>query len=62
MKFEIVPFDNKVSPAESVTALKSALDQNIRYITQGDGSGAAGALIEAINKNNGAIPARRCST
>ena len=58
VKFEIVPFDNKVSPAESVTALKSALDQNIRYITQGDGSGAAGALIEAINKNNERNPGK----
>jgi len=52
VKFEIVPFDNKVSPAESLTALKSAIDQNIRYITQGDGSGAAGALVDAVNKHN----------
>ncbi|MFL6682287.1 MAG: branched-chain amino acid ABC transporter substrate-binding protein [Burkholderiaceae bacterium] len=52
VKFEIVPFDNKVSPAESLTALKSAIDQNIRYITQGDGSGAAGALVDAVSRHN----------
>jgi branched-chain amino acid transport system substrate-binding protein len=58
VKFEIVPFDNKVSPAESLTALKSAIDQNIRYVTQGDGSGAAGALVDAINKNNERNPGK----
>ena len=50
--FEIVPFDNKASPQESLTALKSAQDQGIRYVTQGNGSGAAGAIIDAINKFN----------
>ena len=56
--FEIVPFDNKVSPAESLNGLKSAIDQNIRYVTQGDGSGAAAALIDAIDKNNARNPGR----
>ncbi len=50
--FEIVPFDNKASPQESLTALKAAQDQGIRYVTQGNGSGAAGAIIDAINKFN----------
>ena len=58
VKFEIVPFDNKVSPAESLNNLKSALDQNIRYVTQGDGSGSAGALVDAINKNNERNPGK----
>ena len=52
VKFEIVPIDNKLSPAESLNALKSAIDQGVRYVTQGDGSGAAAALIDAINKHN----------
>lgn len=50
--FEIVPFDNKVSPQESLTQLKAAQDQGIRYVTQGNGSGAAGAIIDALNKFN----------
>lgn len=50
--FEIVPFDNKASPQESLTQLKAAQDQGIRYVTQGNGSGAAGAIIDAINKYN----------
>jgi branched-chain amino acid transport system substrate-binding protein len=49
-KFEIVPFDGKGSPQESVVALRSAVDQGIHYITQGGGSGVALALNEAIGK------------
>ena len=37
-QFEIVPFDNKGSPQESLNTLKAAIDQGIRYITQGNGS------------------------
>lgn len=50
VKFEIVPLDGKGSPQESVTALKSATDQGIRYITQGGGSGVAFSLVDALNK------------
>jgi branched-chain amino acid transport system substrate-binding protein len=55
-KLEIVPFDNKASPQESLVALKSATDQGIRFITQGNGSGAATALIDSINKWNSRNP------
>ena len=58
VKFEVVPFDNKLSPAESLTALKAAIDQGIRYVTQGNGSGAAAALIDAINKHNERNPGK----
>jgi len=50
--FEVTGFDNKASPQESLTVLKMAIDQGYRYIVQGNGSGAAGALIDAINKHN----------
>ena len=58
VKFEVVPFDNKLSPAESLTALKAAIDQGIRYVTQGNGSGEAAALIDAINKHNERNPGK----
>jgi branched-chain amino acid transport system substrate-binding protein len=58
VKFEIVPFDNKVSPAETLNVLKSALDQGIRYVTQGDGSGSAAALVDALNKHNERNPGK----
>ena len=58
VKFEVVAFDNKLSPAESLNALKAATDQGIRYITQGNGSGVAGAIIEAVNKHNERNPGK----
>jgi branched-chain amino acid transport system substrate-binding protein len=58
VKFEIIGIDNKLSPTESLNALKSAIDQGIRYITQGDGSSVAAALIDAVNKHNERNPGK----
>ena len=58
VKFEIVGFDNKGSPQEVLNALKAAIDQGIRYIIQGNGSGVALALIDAINKYNERNPGK----
>jgi branched-chain amino acid transport system substrate-binding protein len=58
VKWEVVAFDNKLSPAESLTALQSAIDQGIRYITQGNGSSVAGALIEAVARHNARNPGK----
>jgi branched-chain amino acid transport system substrate-binding protein len=58
VKFEIVPIDNKASPQESLNALKAAIDQDIRYVVQGQGSGAAAALIDAIAKHNERYPGK----
>ena len=49
-QFEVVDFDNKGSPQESLNALKAANDRGIRFITQGGGSGVALALVDALNK------------
>ena len=58
VKFEVIGIDNKLSPTESLNALKSALDQGVRYITQGNGSSVAGALVEAVNKHNERNPGK----
>ena len=58
VKFEVVPFDNKLSPQESLTALKSIVDQGIRYIVQGNGSGVAIALSDAVAKHNERNPGK----
>lgn len=58
VKFQVVAFDNKLSPAESLNAFKAALDQGVRYIAQGNGSSVAGALIDAINKHNERNPGK----
>jgi branched-chain amino acid transport system substrate-binding protein len=52
VRFEIAPFDNKGSPQETLTVLRQVIDQGIRYVVQGQGSGAAAALIDAIDKHN----------
>jgi branched-chain amino acid transport system substrate-binding protein len=52
VKFEVIGLDNKLSPQESVNQLKAALDQGVRYITQGNGTSVAVALIDAIAKHN----------
>ena len=58
VKFEVVGFDNKLSPAESLNNFKAALDQGVRYIAQGNGSSVAGALIDAVNKHNERNPGK----
>lgn len=52
IKFEMATFDNKASPQETLTVLKQVIDQGIRYVVQGQGSGAALALSDAIEKHN----------
>lgn len=58
VKFEVVTFDNKLSPQESLTALKSIVDQGIRYVAQGNGSGVAIALADAVAKHNERNPGK----
>lgn len=58
VKFEFVPFDNKGSPQESLNVLKAAIDQGIRYVVQGNGSGAAAAIQDAVNKHNERNPGK----
>ena len=58
VKFEIVPIDNKLSPQESTNAVKSLTDQGVRYIVQGNGSGAALAIMEAVAKHNERNPGK----
>ncbi|WP_397406371.1 branched-chain amino acid ABC transporter substrate-binding protein [Polaromonas sp.] len=58
VKFEVTPIDNKLSPAESLNALKAAIDQGARYIIQGNGSSVAVALSDAITKHNERNPGK----
>ncbi|ODV13076.1 MAG: branched-chain amino acid ABC transporter substrate-binding protein [Rubrivivax sp. SCN 70-15] len=56
--FKIVPFDNKASPQESLNALTAAIDQGIHYVVQGNGSGAAAAIEDAVTKYNARNPGK----
>src|SRR5438874_9099079 len=46
-KLQLLSFDNKVDPQESLIALKKALDDGARYIFQGNGSAVALAITDA---------------
>ena len=58
VKFEVTGIDNKLSPTESLNALKAAIDQGVRYIIQGNGSAVALALSDAITKHNERNPGK----
>jgi branched-chain amino acid transport system substrate-binding protein len=58
VKFEVMGIDNKLSPAETLNALKSAIDQGVRYVMQGDGSSAAAAMIDGVSKHNERNPGK----
>lgn len=49
---EIVTFDNKMSGKESLIQVQVAIDQGIRFIAQGNSSGIAAAITDAVNKHN----------
>lgn len=50
--FEIVPLDGKANPQESLIALRQLIDQNVRFMFQGNSSAVAGALTDAVAKHN----------
>ncbi|GAA3999775.1 branched-chain amino acid ABC transporter substrate-binding protein [Comamonas faecalis] len=58
VKFEVIGIDNKLSPQETSSALRSAIDQGVRYVVQGNGSGPALAIIDALNKYNARNPGK----
>src|SRR6478752_4258348 len=58
VKFEVIAIDNKLSPQETTSALRSAMDQGARYVVQGNGSGPALAIIDALEKHNARNPGK----
>jgi branched-chain amino acid transport system substrate-binding protein len=58
-KFEIVPFDDKLQPAEALIALKNITDQNIPFVMQCTGSNVGAALLDGVAKHNARNPDNR---
>ena len=58
VKYEVVPFDNKMTPQETASMLKAAVDQGFRYVTQGIGSAPGLTLMDAIDKHNERNPGK----
>jgi branched-chain amino acid transport system substrate-binding protein len=58
-KFEIVTFDDKITPSEALLALKSATDQNIPVVLQCIGSNVASAMEDGVSRYNARNPDHR---
>src|SRR6202167_2875838 len=58
-KFEIVPFDDKLQPAEALIALKNITDQSIPFVMQCTGSNVGAALVDGVSKHNTRNPDNR---
>lgn len=56
---ELVRFDSKGDVEGALSMLRSALDQDIRVVLQGNSSATAAALVDALNKHNRREPQRR---
>src|ERR1700704_5372802 len=54
-RLEILPFDGKANPQESLISLRQAIDQDIRYVLSGR-SNIALAISEALVKHNARNP------
>lgn len=59
VKLALERYDSKGQNEEVLSALRSAIDNGVRIVLQGNSSANAAALIDAINKHNERDPARR---
>src|SRR6202521_607351 len=57
-KVEIVGYDNKLNPQESLVQIQKAIDSGIRIITQGNGSSVAAAISDFVAKYNERNPGK----
>ena len=55
----IVRYDNKGQNEEALAALRSAIDDGVTVVAQGNSSSIAAALIDAINKHNEREPGKQ---
>ena len=59
VKVEFFGLDNKTSPKETLVQLKNAIGQGATYVIQGNSSGVAHALSDAVAKHNERNPSQR---
>jgi branched-chain amino acid transport system substrate-binding protein len=58
-KFEVIGYDNKVSPQEALIQLKKVIGDGISIVVQGNSSGVAHAISDAVLKHNERNPNNR---
>src|SRR5712675_557967 len=57
-RIEIVGYDNKLNPQESLVQVQKAIDAGIRIVTQGNGSAVAAAISDFAAKFNERNPGK----
>src|SRR5262249_29399181 len=57
-RLEIVGYDNKLNPQESLIQVQKAIDGGARIITQGNGSSVAAAITHFVAKFNDRNPGK----
>jgi branched-chain amino acid transport system substrate-binding protein len=57
-KLELVPLDSKANPQDTQIALKKVIDDNIRFVLQGNGSNVAHAIVDTLAKHNEREPGK----
>jgi branched-chain amino acid transport system substrate-binding protein len=57
-KYEIIGYDNKTNPQESLIQAQKAVDAGARILTQGNGSSVAAALTDWVSKYNERNPGK----
>lgn len=58
-QIEVIGFDNKVSPKEALIQLKNIIGDKIQFVFQGNSSGVANAITDAVDKHNERNPQER---
>lgn len=58
-QFEVIGYDNKVSPQEALIQLKKVIGDGISFVFQGNSSGVAHAISDAVLKHNERNPGNR---
>jgi branched-chain amino acid transport system substrate-binding protein len=58
-RLELLRLDSKGTTEEALSVLRSATDQQVGFVMQGNSSAIANALVDALNKHNEREPARR---
>lgn len=59
VKVEVIGLDGKVNPQETLVQMQNAIGQGATYIIQGNSSGVAHAIVDAVNKHNERNPDQR---
>ncbi|MBE0615415.1 MAG: branched-chain amino acid ABC transporter substrate-binding protein [Burkholderiales bacterium] len=58
-RLELVTYDSKGNTDNALMMLRGLTDDGVHFVTQGNSSAVAGALIAAIDKNNARTPSKR---